>query len=109
MTDNNMTQALTSYQFTIDGTVAAWLAQKETIGSKRTWAKYEETMRWFRALLAQGGLGLLSNPIDIAPIGARWVSTLSSHIGVLKMSPSKHICMLERIFGISAGHENERE
>lgn len=43
-----------TYHFTIDAAVAEWLAQKETIGSKRTRAEYEETMRRFRALLAQG-------------------------------------------------------
>jgi len=39
MTDNNMTQALTAHQFTIDAAVAEWLAQKEMIGSKRTRAE----------------------------------------------------------------------
>jgi integrase len=70
----NDTQALTGYRFTIDAAVAEWLAQKETIGSKRTRAEYEETMYLFRALLDQGGLDLLSNPIDIARIAALWAN-----------------------------------
>ena len=54
----NAETALTSAHMTIDSAVAEWLAQKETIGSKRTRAEYEETMRRFRATLAQGGLDL---------------------------------------------------
>jgi len=79
MTDNKMTQALTTYQFTIDNAVAEWLAQKETIGSKRTRAEYEETIRRFRATLAQGGLDLLGNPIDIARIAALWANMRASN------------------------------
>src|SRR5260370_13564765 len=70
----NAETALTSAHLTIDSAVAEWLAQKETIGSKRTRAEYEETMRRFRALLAQGGMDLLSNPIDIARIPTLWAN-----------------------------------
>src|SRR6266567_3635898 len=70
----NAETALTSAHVTIDSAVTEWLAQKETIGSKRTRAEYQETMRRFRALLAQGGLDLLSNPIDIARIAALWAN-----------------------------------
>ncbi len=70
----NAETALTSVHLTIDSAVAEWLAQKETIGSKRTRAEYEATMCHFRALLAQGGLDLLSNPIDIARIAALWAN-----------------------------------
>lgn len=75
----NAETALTSAHLTIDSAVAEWLAQKETIGSKRTRAEYEETMRRFRALLAQGGLDLLSNPIDIARIAALWANMRASN------------------------------
>ncbi len=74
----NAETALTSAHLTIDSAVAEWLAQKETIGSKRTRAEYEVTMRRFRALLAQGGLDLLSNPIDIARIAALWANMRGS-------------------------------
>lgn len=70
----NAETALTSAHMTIDSAVAEWLAQKETIGSKRTRVEYEETMRRFRAGLSQGGLDLLSNPIDIARIAALWAT-----------------------------------
>src|SRR5258708_39566509 len=70
----NAETALTSAHMTIDSAVAEWLAQKETIGSKRTRAEYEATMRHFRAGLSQGGLDLLSNPIDIARIAALWAN-----------------------------------
>jgi hypothetical protein len=66
----NAETALTSAHVTIDSAVAEWLAQKETIGSKRTRVEYEKTMRCFRAFLAQGDLDLLSNPIDIARVAA---------------------------------------
>src|SRR5258707_12489442 len=74
----NAETALISAHMTIDSAVAEWLVQKETIGSKRTRAEYEETMRRFRALLAQGGLDLLSNPIDIARIAALWANIRGS-------------------------------
>jgi len=69
---------LTSYHVTIDAAVAEWLAQKETIGSKRTRAEYEKTMRRFHAFLAQGDLDLLSNPIDIARVVALWANMRGS-------------------------------
>src|SRR5260370_10336861 len=69
------TQALTTYQFTIDSAVAEWLAQKTTrTGSHKTRKAYEDTMRQFRATLARGGLDLLSNPIDIARVAPLWAN-----------------------------------
>jgi integrase len=63
------------YQFTIDAAIAEWLVQKETrTGSKKTRAAYEDTMRQFRQFLSQGGLDLLSNPIDIARVAALWAN-----------------------------------
>lgn len=70
----NSETALTSLHMTIDNAVVEWLAQKEMIGSKRTRAEYEETMRRFRVFLAQGNLDLLSNPIDIARIAPVWAN-----------------------------------
>ncbi len=71
----NDTQALTSYQFTIDSAVAEWIAQKHTrTGSQKTRQAYEDTMRQFRDFLAGGGLDLLSNPIDIARVAALWAN-----------------------------------
>jgi site-specific recombinase XerD len=71
----NDTQALTTYQFTIDRAVAEWLAQKHTrTGSRKTRQAYEDTMRAFRDFLERGGLDLLSNPIDIARVAALWAN-----------------------------------
>jgi len=48
MTDTS----IAPYQFTIDVTIAEWLAQKETrTGSKKNRATYEDTMRQFRQFL----------------------------------------------------------
>ena len=67
--------AIAPYQFTIDAAIAEWLAQKETrTGSRKTRQAYEETMRQFRQFLSQGGLDLLSNPIDIARVAALWAN-----------------------------------
>ncbi len=67
--------ALTPYQFTIDAAIAEWLAQKETrTGSHKTRAAYEETMWQFCQFLSQGGLDLLSSPIDIARVAALWAN-----------------------------------
>src|SRR5216683_7103566 len=67
--------AIAPYQFTIDAAIGEWLAQKETrTGSKKTRAAYEDTMRQFRQFLSQGGLDLLSNPIDIARVAALWAN-----------------------------------
>src|SRR5260370_7870689 len=69
------TQALTTYQFTIDSALAEWLAQKTTrTGSHKTRKAYEHTMCQFRDFLARGGLDLLSNPIDIARVAALWAN-----------------------------------
>ena len=67
--------ALTAYQFTRDAAIAEWLAQKETrTGSRKTRAASEDTMRQFRQFLSQGGLDLLSHPIDIARVAALWAN-----------------------------------
>lgn len=69
------TQALTTYQFTIDSAVNEWLAQKEMrTGSHKTRKAYVDTMRQFRDFLAGGGLDLLSNPVDIARVAAIWAN-----------------------------------
>ena len=64
----NDTIALTSYQFTIDTSIAEWLEQKRLTksGSDKTIRAYRDTIQQFRTFLARGGLDLLSNPIDIA-------------------------------------------
>jgi site-specific recombinase XerD len=68
---------LTSYQFTIDSSITEWLEQKRTTrsGSEKTITAYEETMKQFRAFLAEFRLDLLSNPIDIARVAPIWAST----------------------------------
>jgi integrase len=68
-------RALTASQFTIEASIAEWLAQKQTrTGSKKTRQAYEDTMLQFRAFLSQGGLDLLSNPVDIARVAALWAN-----------------------------------
>lgn len=69
--------ALTSYQFTIDSSITEWLEQKRTTrsGSAKTITAYRETIQQFRDFLVQGGLDLLSNPIDVARIAPIWAST----------------------------------
>src|SRR5260370_25397659 len=87
------TQALTTYQFTIDSAVAEWLAQKTTrTGSHKTRKAYEDTMRQFRATLARGGLDLLSNPIDIARVAALWANqrTATTRRAGQDVSPSTY-------------------
>ena len=70
-----MTQALTSYQFTLDVAIAEWPAQKEgRTGSQKTRQAYQETMGQFRAFLATGQFDLLSNPIDVARVAALWAN-----------------------------------
>lgn len=69
--------ALISHQFTLDASIPEWLEQKRTTrsGSEKTITAYSETMHQFRAYLAQFGLDLLSNPIDIARVAPLWAST----------------------------------
>ncbi len=69
--------ALTPYQFTIDASIAEWLQQKRTTrsGSEKTIKAYGETIQQFRDFLIQGGLDLLSNPIDVARVAPLWAST----------------------------------
>src|SRR5258708_39753209 len=69
--------ALTSYQFTIDASIAEWLEQKRLTrsGSAKTIKAYAETIEHFRAWLVQFGLDLLSNPIDISRVAPMWAST----------------------------------
>jgi integrase len=73
----NDTTALTSYQFTIEASIAEWLEQKRLTrsGSEKTITAYRETMQQFRDFLAGGGLDLLSNPIDVARLAPLWAST----------------------------------
>ena len=61
--------ALIQQQFSIDGAVAEWIAQKKTTGSLRTAIEYARTMESFRQFLADGGL-------DVLPItaGSRRIS-----------------------------------
>jgi site-specific recombinase XerD len=69
------TQALTTYQSTIDSAVNECIAQKHTrTGSQKIRQAYEDTMRQFRDFLASGDLDLLSNPIDIARVAALWAN-----------------------------------
>lgn len=66
-------QALTRYEFTIDGAVAEWLADAlRRSGSEKTLRAYRETMAAFRAAIATEGLDLLSPPIDVARLAAAW-------------------------------------
>lgn len=69
--------ALTLPQFTIDASIAEWLKQKETTrsGSTKTITAYGDTIQQFRAFLADFGLDLLGNPIDIARVAPLWAST----------------------------------
>src|SRR6266699_3889173 len=69
--------ALTSYQFTIDASIAEWLEQKRLTrsGSAKTIRAYHDTMQHFRDFLAGGGLDLLSNPIDVARVAPVWASS----------------------------------
>src|SRR5258708_3244624 len=71
------TRAITSYQFTIDASIPEWLEQKRTTRSRspKTITAYRETMHQFRAYLAQFGLDLLSNPIDIARVAPIFACT----------------------------------
>ncbi len=70
-------QALTTSHVTIDASIPEWLEQKRVSrsGSPKTITAYRETMQQFRAYLAQFGLDLLSNPIDIARVAPMWAST----------------------------------
>lgn len=69
--------ALTLPQFTIDASITEWLEQKRLTksGSEKTIRAYRETVEQFRAFLAQGGLDLLDNPIDIARVASLWASS----------------------------------
>src|SRR5713101_4773942 len=69
--------ALIPAHFTIDASIPEWLEQKRTTrsGSPKTITAYSETMHQFRAYLAQFGLDLLGNPIDIARVAPLWAST----------------------------------
>jgi site-specific recombinase XerD len=71
------TQALTLPSFTIDASIAEWLAQKRTTrsGSAKTDEAYRDTIQQFRSFLSDFGLDLLANPIDIARIVPIWAST----------------------------------
>lgn len=81
-----MSQALTTYQFTIDAAIAEWITQKKTTGSARTATEYERTMESFRRFLAPGGLDVLPitaqseeqvsrHAIDIARVAGMWANT----------------------------------
>ena len=75
--------ALTTYQFTIDSTIAEWLAQKRTVGSARTAIEYERTMESFRQFLA-GAHGCL----DVLPITAQTEQDVSRHaIDIARLAP----------------------
>jgi len=71
------TRAVTSYQFTIEASITEWLEQKRLTksGSEKTITAYRDTMQQFRQFLSQGGLDLLSNPIDVARLAPLWAST----------------------------------
>ena len=69
--------SLTLPFFTIDASITEWLKQKETTrsGSLKTITAYGDTIQQFRTFLADFGLDLLANPIDIARIAPIWAST----------------------------------
>ncbi len=74
---SNENTALQTRQFTVDASIIEWLAEKERTGSARTRRAYEDTMRSFRAFLAQGLIDLLDNPIDLARLAPIWASLRS--------------------------------
>ncbi len=71
-----MSQALTTYQFTIDKAIAEWPDQKRIrTGSQRTYDAYRERVESFRLVLCRGNIDLLDNPTDIQRLAAIWANT----------------------------------
>lgn len=72
--------ALQVYQFSLESTIAEWLAQKKNrTGSHKTEKAYADTMSDFRQRLARGNLDLLDNPLDVARVAAIWASVRNEH------------------------------
>lgn len=63
-------QALTTYQFTLDSAIAECVATKRN----RTGSHKTEPLLAFRSFLQGGNLDLLSSPVDVARIAGLWAN-----------------------------------